>query len=141
MDDGGWAWNVKWQVGPKYSAWWRILKQSQCVWIWKKDNLCYLRPWLKMLQNHCLHVSPENHDEVNSIMVPFKPKYHLEIYMPAKPPKWQIKMWGYRGQSHFLYVFLIKLCKIWWWCYDSNVLKFTSQLSAGKNPKVFTENY
>lgn len=63
-----------------------------------------------MLQNHCLHVSPENHDEVNSIMVPFKPKYHF--YMPAKPPKWQIKMWGYRGQSHFLYVFLIKLCKI-----------------------------
>lgn len=59
----------------------------------------HLRPWLKMLQNCCLHLSPEKHDEVNSIMVPFKPKYHLEINMPAKPLKWCFKMWGYRTKS------------------------------------------
>lgn len=67
-------------------------------------------------------------------MVPFKPKYRLEIYIPAKPLKWQFKMWGYVGQSHLLYTFQKSSAR----SNDgasSNILKFTSQIFAPQTPR------
>ncbi|XP_039666277.1 piggyBac transposable element-derived protein 3 [Perca fluviatilis] len=81
-------------------------------------------------------------------MVPFKGKSHLRVYMPTKPHKWGFKMWGRAGQSGFLYDFDV--------CQGAEnpdreksdvgvtgevVLKMTSTLPAGKNHKVFADNY
>lgn len=68
--------------------------------------------------------------------------------MPAKPHKWGFKMWGRAGQSGYLYDFDV--------CQGPEnpdkersdvgvtgdvVLKMTSTLPAGRNHKVFADNY
>ncbi|XP_049460947.1 piggyBac transposable element-derived protein 3-like [Epinephelus fuscoguttatus] len=114
----------------------------------KKDKLWKLRPWLEKLQEQCLHIPPEEHHAVDEIMIPFKGRSHLKVYMPAKPHKWGFKMWGRAGQSGFLYDF--DVCQ---GAADPDkersevgvsgdvVLKSTSTLPAGKNHKVFADNY
>uniref|UniRef100_A0A3Q3E1X0 PiggyBac transposable element-derived protein domain-containing protein n=1 Tax=Labrus bergylta TaxID=56723 RepID=A0A3Q3E1X0_9LABR len=114
----------------------------------KKDKLWKLRPWLQKLGEQFLCIPPEESHAVDEIMVPFKGKSHLRVYMPAKPHKWGFKMWGRAGQSGFLYDFDI--------CQGAEnpdreksevgvtgeaVLKMTSTLPAGKNHKVFADNY
>uniref|UniRef100_A0A8P4FX73 PiggyBac transposable element-derived protein domain-containing protein n=1 Tax=Dicentrarchus labrax TaxID=13489 RepID=A0A8P4FX73_DICLA len=114
----------------------------------KKDKLWKLRPWLQKLREQFLCIPPEECHVVDEIMVPFKGKSHLRVYMPAKPHKWGFKMWGRAGQSGFLYDFDI--------CQGAEnpdqvksdvgatghvVLKLTSTLPAGKNHKVFADNY
>uniref|UniRef100_A0A3Q3EL87 PiggyBac transposable element-derived protein domain-containing protein n=1 Tax=Labrus bergylta TaxID=56723 RepID=A0A3Q3EL87_9LABR len=114
----------------------------------KKDKLWKLRPWLQKLREQFLYIPPEESHAVDEIMVPFKGKSHLRVYMPAKPHKWGFKMWGRAGQSGFLYDFDI--------CQGAEnpdreksevgvtgeaVLKMTSTLPAGKNHKVFADNY
>lgn len=114
----------------------------------KKDKLWKLRPWLQNLREQFLCIPPEECHAVDEIMVPFKGKSHLRVYMPAKPHKWGFKMWGRAGQSGFLYDFDV--------CQGAEhqdreksevgvtgevVLKMTSTLPAGKNHKVFADNY
>uniref|UniRef100_A0A667Z5P7 PiggyBac transposable element-derived protein domain-containing protein n=1 Tax=Myripristis murdjan TaxID=586833 RepID=A0A667Z5P7_9TELE len=114
----------------------------------KKDKLWKLRPWLEKLRQRFLHVPPEECHAVDEIIVPFKGKSHLRCYMPAKPHKWGFKMWGRTGQSGFLYDFDV--------CQGAEnldkekpdvgatgdiILKLTSTLPAGKNHKVFADNY
>lgn len=105
----------------------------------KKDKLWKLRPWLQKLRDQFLCIPPEECHAVDEIMVPFKGKSHLGVYMPAKPHKWGFKMWGRAGQSGFLYYFDV--------CQGAQnpdreksevgvtgevVLKMTSTLPAGK---------
>lgn len=71
----------------------------------KKDKLWKLRPWLQKLHEKCLSIPPEECHTVDEIMMPFKGKSQLRVYMPAKPHKWGFKMWGRAGQSGFLYDF------------------------------------
>ncbi|KAJ8382435.1 hypothetical protein SKAU_G00032130 [Synaphobranchus kaupii] len=114
----------------------------------QKDKLWKLRPWLDKLREQCLRIPPEEHHAVDEIMVPFKGKSQLKAYMPGKPHKWGFKMWGRAGQSGFLYDFDV--------CQGAEnpdkersdvgvsedvVLKLTSTLPAGKNHKVFADNY
>ncbi|KAJ4946271.1 hypothetical protein JOQ06_023939 [Pogonophryne albipinna] len=114
----------------------------------KKDKLWKLRPWLKKLREQFLCIPPEECHAVDEMMVPFKGKSHLRVYMPAKPHKWGFKMWGRAGQSGYLYDFDV--------CQGPEnpdkersdvgvtgdvVLKMTSTLPAGRNHKVFADNY
>uniref|UniRef100_A0A3B4UI05 PiggyBac transposable element-derived protein domain-containing protein n=1 Tax=Seriola dumerili TaxID=41447 RepID=A0A3B4UI05_SERDU len=114
----------------------------------KKDKLWKLRPWLQKLQEQFLCIPPEECHAVDEMMVPFKGKSHLCVYMPAKPHKWGFKIWASAGQSGFLYDFDV--------CQGAEnpdkeksdvgvtgdvVLKMTSTLPTGKNHKVFADNY
>uniref|UniRef100_A0A087XB13 PiggyBac transposable element-derived protein domain-containing protein n=1 Tax=Poecilia formosa TaxID=48698 RepID=A0A087XB13_POEFO len=114
----------------------------------KQDKVWKLRPWLEKLRQRFLSIPPEECHAVDEIMVPFKGKSHLRCYMPGKPHKWGFKMWGRGGQSGYLYDFDV--------CQGGGnlgqeksdvgatgdvVLKMTSTLPAGKNHKVFADNF
>uniref|UniRef100_A0A3Q1JQK9 PiggyBac transposable element-derived protein domain-containing protein n=1 Tax=Anabas testudineus TaxID=64144 RepID=A0A3Q1JQK9_ANATE len=114
----------------------------------KKDKLWKLRSWLEQLRQRFLSIPPEECHAVDEIMVPFKGKSQLRCYMPGKPHRWGFKMWGRAGQSGYLYDFDV--------CQGAEhpdkeksdvgasgdvVLKMTSTLPAGKNHKVFADNY
>uniref|UniRef100_A0A3B4X7W6 PiggyBac transposable element-derived protein domain-containing protein n=1 Tax=Seriola lalandi dorsalis TaxID=1841481 RepID=A0A3B4X7W6_SERLL len=114
----------------------------------KKDKLWKLRPWLQKLREQFLCIPPEECHAVDEMMVSFKGKSHLCVYMPAKPHKWGFKMWSRAGQSGFLYDFDV--------CQGAEnpdkeksdvgvtgdvVLKMTSTLPNGENHKVFADNY
>lgn len=114
----------------------------------KKDKVWKLRPWLEKLRQRFLCVPPEECHAVDEIMVPFKGKSHLRCYMPGKPHKWGFKMWGRAGQSGYLYDF--DVCqgrenpdkeKSDVGATGDVVLKMTSTLPAGKNHKVFADNF
>uniref|UniRef100_A0A8C6UI16 PiggyBac transposable element-derived protein domain-containing protein n=1 Tax=Neogobius melanostomus TaxID=47308 RepID=A0A8C6UI16_9GOBI len=75
-------------------------------------------------------------------------KSNLRCYMPGKPHKWGFKMWGRAGQSGYLYDF--DVCqgrenpdkeKSDVGATGDVVLKMTSTLPAGKNHKVFADNF
>ncbi|CAL9686005.1 unnamed protein product [Knipowitschia caucasica] len=114
----------------------------------QKDKLWKLRPWLTKLRAQCLSVPPEECHAVDEIMVPFKGKSYLRVYMPGKPHKWGFKMWGRAGQSGYLYDFDVCQGAVDPHKVKSDVgasgdvvLKMTSTLPAGKNHKVFADNY
>ncbi|XP_036963569.1 piggyBac transposable element-derived protein 3-like [Acanthopagrus latus] len=113
-----------------------------------KDKIWKVRPWLEKLRQQCLQIHPEENHAVDEIIVPFKGKSQLKVYMPGKPHKWGFKMWGRAGQSGFLYDFDIcqgpadpKKEKSDVGVSGDVVLKLTSTLRAGKNYKVFADNY
>lgn len=114
----------------------------------KKDKMWKLRPWLEKLRQRFLCVPPEECHTVDEIVVPFKGKSHLRCYMAGKAHKWGFKMWGRAGKSGYLYDFDV--------CQGGEnpneeksdvgatgdvVLKMTSTLPAGKNHKVFADNF
>lgn len=76
----------------------------------KKDKLWKPKPWLEKLREHCLDIPPEEHHAVDEIMIPFKGKSHLKVYMTAKPHKWGFKIWGRAGHSGFHYDF--DICQV-----------------------------
>ena len=71
----------------------------------KQDRLWKIRPWLSILREKFLTVTPEEHHAVDEIMVAFKGKSLMRQYMPNKPHKWGFKIWGRSGVSGYLYDF------------------------------------
>lgn len=80
--------------------------------------------------------------------MPFKGKSHLHVYMPAKPHKWGVKMWGHSGQSGFLHDFDVcqggenpdkKKSEVD--VTEEVVLKMTSTLPAGKKTQGLCDHY
>ena len=69
------------------------------------DKLWKTRPWLNDLWKNCLSVSPEEHNSVDEVMVPFKGRNLLRQYMPNKPHKRGFKIWVRSGISSILYDF------------------------------------
>ena len=39
-------------------------------------------------------VFPETNEAVDEMMIPFKGKHSVKMYMPKKPVKWGYKLWG-----------------------------------------------
>ncbi|XP_028658930.2 piggyBac transposable element-derived protein 3-like [Erpetoichthys calabaricus] len=114
----------------------------------KKYKLWKIRPWLEKLRQQFLLIPPEEFHAVDEVMVPFKGKSNLRVYIPSKSHKWGFKMWAHAGQSGFLYDFAV--------CQGAEnpdkeksdvgvsgdvILKLTSTLPAGQNHKVFADNY
>ncbi|KAJ8259928.1 hypothetical protein GJAV_G00175100 [Gymnothorax javanicus] len=110
----------------------------------KLDKVWKLRPWLDALRQNFLSVTPEEHNSVDEMMIPFKGRSHLRVYMPAKPHKWGFKMWGRAGTSAFLYDF-----DVYQPTEDETglgasagvVYRLASTLPRGKSHKVFADKY
>uniref|UniRef100_A0A3B3SQF8 PiggyBac transposable element-derived protein domain-containing protein n=1 Tax=Paramormyrops kingsleyae TaxID=1676925 RepID=A0A3B3SQF8_9TELE len=114
----------------------------------KKDKLWKIRPWLETLRQQFLLIPPEEFHAVDEVMVPFKGKSHLRVYMPSKPHKWGFKMWARAGQSGLLYDFAVfqgpenpDSEKSDVGVSRDVVMKLTSTLPAGQNHKIFADNY
>ena len=113
----------------------------------KRDKAWKIRPWLSTLRERCLMTPPEECHAIDEIMVAFKGRSYLKVYMPAKPKKWGFKMWGRAGVSGFLYDFdlhtgvadksLVSELGVT----GDLVMRLASTLPSGVNHKLFANNY
>lgn len=60
----------------------------------KKDKLWKLRPWFDALRQNFMLIPPKECQSVDEIIIPFKGRSGLKVYMPKKPHKWGFKLWG-----------------------------------------------
>lgn len=117
----------------------------------KKDKLWKLRPWLDGITNSLKHLPQEEMSAVDEIMVPFKGRSNIKVYMKNKPHKWGFKLWGRAGSSGTLFEFEIyqgelqskegetaepQISKS-----SDVVLRMTRNIPVGQNFKVFADNY
>ena len=113
----------------------------------KRDKAWKIRPWLTALKERCLLTPPEECHAIDEMMVPFKGRSHMKVYMPAKPRKWGFKMWGRAGVSGYLYDFdlhtgaadksLVSELGVT----GDLVMQLASTLPSGVNHKLFADNY
>ena len=113
----------------------------------KKDKAWKIRPWLSALRSQCLQTPPEECHSIDEIMVAFKGRSHMKVYMPGKPKKWGFKMWGRAGVSGFLYDFdlhtgaadksLVSELGVT----GDLVMQLASTLPSEENHKLFADNY
>jgi hypothetical protein len=113
----------------------------------KLDKLWKLRPWLAAMRLHFLEIPPTEFQSIDEIIVPFKGRSGLRVYMPNKPHKWGFKLWGRSDATGFMYDFDV---------YQPTraneqvselgrsagvVEKMTDSLPEGKFFKAFADNY
>jgi hypothetical protein len=53
----------------------------------KQDKLWKLRPWFKYLKANFLKIPSKEFQSIDEIIVPFKGRSSLKVYMPKKPHK------------------------------------------------------
>ena len=113
----------------------------------KRDKAWKIRPWLSSLRERCLQTPPEECHAIDEMMVAFKGRSHMKVYMPAKPKKWGFKMWGRAGVSGFLYDFDLhtgaadKSLVTELGVTGDLVMQLASTLPSGVNHKLFADNY
>ena len=71
----------------------------------KSDRVWKLRPWINSLRSNFAAVSCDENQSVDEIMVAFKGRSILKMYMPKKPKKWGFKLWGRASPKGFLHDF------------------------------------
>ena len=71
----------------------------------KKDRLWKLRPWLDAMRQNFLQIPPKECQSIDEIIIPFKGRSGLKVYMPKKPHKWGFKLWGRSDSDGFMYDF------------------------------------
>lgn len=54
----------------------------------KLDYLWKLLPWIEQLQQNFSGISCDEHQSIDEIMVPFKVRSVLRMYLPKKPKEW-----------------------------------------------------
>ena len=59
----------------------------------QKDKLWKLRPWFESLRTNFLQIPLKEFQSIDEIIVPFKGRSCLKVYMPKKPHKWGFEMW------------------------------------------------
>jgi hypothetical protein len=62
-----------------------------------------MRPWIEQLQQKFSNISCDEYQSVDEIMVPFKGRSILRMYLPKKPKKWGIKLWGRASPTDILH--------------------------------------
>ncbi|KAJ3609777.1 hypothetical protein NHX12_024287 [Muraenolepis orangiensis] len=110
----------------------------------KTDKLWKLRPWLDSLQ-----VTPEEHNSVDEMMIPFKGKFNrIKQYMRGKPHPWGFKVWVRAGISGMICDFDVYQGSVKGIQAKSElglsgdvVMKLASTLSEGQNYKIYADNY
>lgn len=115
----------------------------------KLDRVWKLQPWIQKLQTNFLTVSPEECQSVDEIMVAFKGRSILKMYLPKTPKKWGIKLWGRASSSGFLHTFDVyqgkgagmgevetKNCGL-----GGNVVLQLSETLPKKPFKIFADNF
>ena len=71
----------------------------------KLDRVWKLRPWITKLNLNFSVISCEEFQSVDEIMVPFKGRSVLRMYLPKKPKKWGITLWGHASPGGILHAF------------------------------------
>ena len=69
------------------------------------DHCWYIRVWLEKLRENFFVVSPEELHSIDEIMVAFKGRSILKQYLPNKPSKCGLKLWGRSEISGYIYDF------------------------------------
>ena len=108
------------------------------------DKCWKIRPRLKNFRENCLKVTPDEHNSIDEMMIPFKGKFsRIKQYIRGKPNPWGIKLWARTSSTGVLYDFDVYQGKV------GNtrptevgvggevVLKLCSTLDEGKNYKIF----
>ena len=112
----------------------------------KLDKLWKLRPWFEALRQNFSQIPPKEFQSIYKIIIPFKGRFSLKVYMPKKPHKWGFKLWGRSDSDGYIYDF--DLCQP----VPDNLVselgrsagvveKMTESLPDGKNFKVYADNY
>lgn len=71
------------------------------------DPLFRVRPLLsKLSANFEKYAERENCVAVDEMMIPFKGRHSLKVYMMKKPKKWGYKVWVNAGQSGYVHKFI-----------------------------------
>ena len=112
------------------------------------DKCWIIRPWLKNFLENCLKVTPDEHNSIDEMMIPFKGKFsRIKQYIRGKPNPWGIKLWARTSSTGILYDFDVYQGKV------GNtrptevgvggevVLKLCSTLDEGKNYKIYADNF
>lgn len=115
----------------------------------KDDKIWKIRPWIDQFHTQCLKVTPEEHNAIDEMMIPFKGSFSgIKQYMKGKPHKWGFKIWARAGQSGLLYDFDVYQGRGGNRSDPSGlgvgadvVLKLTSSLPDNKNYKVYADNF
>ncbi|XP_047490888.1 piggyBac transposable element-derived protein 3-like [Penaeus chinensis] len=126
-----------------------FVDNSTCTDAVKMDKLWKIRPWTYMFRAQCLKITPEEHNSIDEMMIPFKGSFSgIKQYMKGKPHKWGYKIWARAGASGILYDFDIYQGKRGNTSDTSSlgvaadvVLKLSSTLSDNKNYKVYADNF
>jgi hypothetical protein len=71
----------------------------------KLDHVWKLWPWIQKLQANFSIVSCDEFQSVDEIIVTFKGRSILRMYLPKKPKKWGIKLWGRASPNGILHAF------------------------------------
>ena len=71
----------------------------------KLDRVWKLQPWIKQLRTNFSLVSCGEYQSIDEIMVAFKGRSILKMYLPKKPKKWGFKLWGRASPEGFLHDF------------------------------------
>lgn len=72
----------------------------------KKDKLWKLRPFLNMLRDQCLLLTPDQHQWTDEQMVPYKGKFSgIRQYIKGEPHPWGFKVWAKCDNSGALHDF------------------------------------
>ncbi|KAK3849381.1 hypothetical protein Pcinc_043865 [Petrolisthes cinctipes] len=97
----------------------------------------------------CLKVTPEEHNSIDEMMIPFKGGFSgIKQYVKGKHHKWVFKNWARAGQSVMLYDFDVyqgsgdnRSNKSGLEVAADVVLKLTSTLPDNNNFKVYADNF
>lgn len=102
---------------------------------------------MEKLRENFFDVSPEELHSIDEIMVAFKGRSFLKQYLPNKPSKCGLKLWGRSEISGYIYDFGIYQGKVkdtwglkYTWC-GGVCCNMSSALLSDHNLKVFAENY
>ena len=112
----------------------------------KTDKVWKLRPWINAMKQNFQQIPPKEFQSIDEIIIPFKGRSGLKVYMPKKPHKWGFKLWGRSDSDGFMYDF-----DVYQPVPDNQVFelgrsagvveKMTDSLPDGKNFKAFADNY
>ena len=108
----------------------------------KFDRVWKLLLWITKLNLNFSVISCEEFQSVDEIMVPFKGRSVLRMYLPKKPKKWGIKLWGCALPSGILHAFDVYQGKETDGCgLGGNVVLQLTETLPQKPFKIFTDNF
>ena len=60
----------------------------------KTDKVWKLRPWINAMKQNFQQIPPKEFQSIDEIIIPFKGRSGLKVYMPKKPHKWVFLSFG-----------------------------------------------
>lgn len=112
----------------------------------KSDKTWKVKPFLDILRENFLKVTPEEYQAVDEISIAYKGQKGPRQYNPRKPHKWHFTVHARAGSSGFVYDFQVYTgsrneipseCGV----SGDHVLRLCESLPTGSPFKIFADNY